>query len=199
MQPSPLSQTGGYGGPKEDSAGGGFTADDKLSDVQSNASARSGGGSTPQHSEEHALVNIKKETNSELSGDNNPGEHVENGKGGGEDGSSKIKTETLEGFNYEEAPTSKGYPTPSNQALLENMNLDSIPEVPDIPELKYEDVMDRRHMPVKQGDAQKQPLSPQEGEEGGMGNHGMEYMEDNKEEGYSDPMNGHMQGRDLSL
>ena len=159
MQPSPLSQGSGYGGGgHKDELGGGpavgsYPTDDKLSDVQSNASA----GETPQHppfnDENGGLANlVKKEKISDNSGDinnssNKPGEEPPSIKQevGGE---VKIKTEKLEGFNYDDGGKGGGY----GGGMMEGMNLDSIPELPDIPELKYEDVgsMDRRHM-VKEG------------------------------------------------
>ena len=93
-QPSPLSQAAGFGGAIKEEVCAPAQADaDKFSDAQSNASGPSGGGETPHHNTFSDELNIKKE----------PGD-----LGKGEETSRvlspppTIKSEKLEGFNYNE-------------------------------------------------------------------------------------------------
>merc|ERR1711892_1244071 len=70
MQQSPMSSSSGFGGQKDDLTPeqrlGSFPSDDKLSDVQSNASVRSGDDSNPTLTN---LVSVKKEPSDTQTGD----------------------------------------------------------------------------------------------------------------------------------
>ena len=156
MQPSPLAVGGGYHNKDETAGASSFpptTTDDKLSDAQSNASE-------PSFNADNNDVNnlVKKEViSSEHSGDIT--HNTSNNKQPGDadqppsikqelDGDVKVKTEKLEGFNYEDGKEGNagGYGGNSTAGgMMEGghaaaMNLDSIPELPDIPDLKYEDI-----------------------------------------------------------
>jgi hypothetical protein len=134
-----------------------FPSDERsLSDVQSNASVRSTGEDTPKHSsfgEDSQgttmtnLVNIKKEPSSgDATGDNsvtNKGPSDEKQSTGDSDEmkvTPKSEPEDVkpEGSYFEQEQ--KDFTLKANQNLIDNMNLDSIPELPEIPELKYEDM-----------------------------------------------------------
>ena len=199
-----------------------FPSDERsLSDVQSNASARSTGDDTPKHSSfgEDSnptqgttitnLVNIKKEPSS---GDTTGDDLVTSNKLSSSDekqstGDSEEKKVTPksepeepkpEGSYYEEQ--NKDFTLNANQNIIDNMNLDSIPELPEIPELKYED-MGGGEM---KGNHQQTSQSPNEEEEnrGPLGRVTMEEFMKNPNEdstgsrgGYGGHEQwGHMQG-----
>ena len=185
----------GYGGPaniKEelppDPRVVSFHNDDKLSDVQSNASVRSG-EDTPKHSsfcDDSSnptltnLVSVKKETNNE----NQPADPTDKNSSGDSDNENKFtpKSESEdtkpEGSYFEEH---KDFTLKANQTLIDNMNMDSIPELPEIPELKYEDMSEMRGL--GHGDAAAETikktetppgLSPDLKEAPGLGGRGWE-------------------------
>jgi len=237
MQPSPLSSSSGFGGQKDDLIPeqrlGSFPSDDKLSDVQSNASVRSG-DDTPKHSSFGDdsnptltnLVSVKKEPSDTQTGDNLNNKTSSDDKpstGDSDDNKFTPKSEPEdskpEGSYYEEH---KDFTLKANQTLIDNMNLDSIPELPEIPELKYEDVSEmaaeghRVHHNSrdsdKEGDLRHQAhhqkvtppgMSPGIGQEDNKGGDGplgrvslSEFMDEpGEEEGYHENMGWqHMQG-----
>jgi len=237
MQQSPMSSSSGFGGQKDDLTPeqrlGSFPSDDKLSDVQSNASVRSG-DDTPKHSSFGDdsnptltnLVSVKKEPSDTQTGDtlnNKTSSDDKQSTGDSDDNKFTPKSESEdtkpEGSYYEEH---KDFTLKANQTLIDNMNLDSIPELPEIPELKYEDVSEmaagghRVHHnsrdSEKDGDPRLHPhhpkatppgMSPGIGHEDNKGGDGplgrvslSEFMDEpNEEEGYHENMGWqHMQG-----
>ena len=179
-----------------------FPSDERsLSDVQSNASVRSTGDDTPKHSSfgEDSnptqgttitnLVNIKKEPSGDATGDNSltnkPPSDEKQSTGDSDDKKVTPKSEPEEakpeGSYFEEQ---KDFTLKANQNIIDNMNLDSIPELPEIPELKYEDM-------------NRSPKEEDEGR-GPLGRVTMaEFMKNpGAEEGYHDQW-GHMQGEAL--
>ena len=188
-----------------------FHNDDKLSDVQSNASVRSG-EDTPKHSsfcDDSSnptltnLVSVKKETNNE----NPQADPTDKTSSGDSDNENKFtpKSESEdtkpEGSYFEEQ---KDFTLKANQILIDNMNIDSIPELPEIPELRYSDVSEMAGDQTRS--SQNSQQSDKEAGGGGGGHHkGMSpevkdglgrWDEQSEEEGYHENMGwGHMQGR----
>ena len=202
-----------------------FPSDERsLSDVQSNASARSTGDDTPKHSSFGDdsnptvqgptitnLVNIKKEPSGDTPGDdlstsNAPPSDEKQSTGDSEEKKVTPKSEPEEpkpeGSYFEEQ--NKDFTLNANQNIIDNMNLDSIPELPEIPELKYEDMGGE----TKGNNHQQSGASPREGTEeenrGPLGRVTMEeFMKNPNEEGGgggggggygSHDQWGHMQG-----
>ena len=207
MGPSP-----GYGGQtniKEelppDQRVASFHNDDKLSDVQSNASVRSG-EDTPKHSsfcDDSSnptltnLVSVKKETGNE----GQHGDPTDKNSSGDSDNENKFTPKSEpednkppEGSYFEEQ---KDFTLKANQILIDTMNIDSIPEMPEIPELKYEDVSGMSSHNSQQSDKEAaggalhhKGMSPEVKD--GLGR----WEEQSEEEGYHENMGwGHMQGR----
>merc|ERR1719412_1531825 len=193
-----------------------FPSDERsLSDVQSNASARSTGDDTPKHSSFGDdsnptvqggttitnLVNIKKEPSGDTPGDdlstsNAPPSDEKQSTGDSEEKKVTPKSEPEEpkpeGSYFEEQ--NKDFTLNANQNIIDNMNLDSIPELPEIPELKYEDMGEMKG-------SQQASQSPNEEEEnrGPLGRVTMEEFMKNPNEdggrgGYGHDQWGHMQG-----
>ena len=184
-----------------------FPSDERsLSDVQSNASARSTGDDTPKHSSfgEDSnptqgttitnLVNIKKEPSGDALGDSQQTSDEKQSTGDSDDKKVTPKSEPEdpkpEGSYFEER--NKDFTLKANQTLIDNMNLDSIPELPEIPELKYEDMGEM-----------KSSGSPREEQDEGRGPLGRvtmaEFMKDpGNEDGYRDQW-GQMQGKEPGL
>merc|ERR1719266_2631622 len=191
-----------------------FPSDERsLSDVQSNASARSTGDDTPKHSSFGDdsnptqgttitnLVNIKKEPSGDTPGDdlvtsNKLSSDEKQSTGDSEEKKVTPKSEPEEpkpeGSYYEEQ--NKDFTLNANQNIIDNMNLDSIPELPEIPELKYEDMGEMKG-------SQQASQSPNEEEEnrGPLGRVTMEEFMKNPNEdggrgGYGHDQWGHMQG-----
>ena len=98
-----------------------------------------------------------------------------------------------EGSYYEEH---KDFTLKANQTLIDNMNMDSIPELPEIPELKYEDMSEMTRLQEAAKDQKDAPpgLSP-DCKDGVVTR--APWEEAGEEDGYHDPMGwgGHMQGR----
>ena len=181
---------------------------DKLSDAQSNAgSVRSGEGpDTPAHSSfcddsssNPTLTNLlpKKEAPSDSKPDN---DKLSSGADSDIENKFTPKSEPdeikPEGSYYEELTLK------ANQTLIDNMNIDSIPELPEIPELKYEvtDEMNRLGHNSQDGDTKPEHketppgLSP-DCKDGTVGR--APWDEGGEEDGYHENMGGwgHMQGR----
>ena len=203
---SPLSSgSGGYGGGNSKEEKGGYQGDngstqgDKMSDVQSNAGSvrSSGGGETPGAEEQStpsltALTSAKEKAADNKSGDSD----IENKftpKSEPDDPVSShaaaVKTEP--GSYFDEH---KDFTLKANQTLIDNMNMDSIPELPEIPELKYEDMSEMRRLGQHPEEAVKKEtppgLSPDlkegQGVSRGWGEEGAE-----AEEGYMGGWGGH--------
>ena len=180
-----------------------FPSDERsLSDVQSNASARSTGDDTPKHSsfgEDSnttqgssitTLVNIKKEPG-DATGDTTakpPSDEKHNNTGDSDDKKFTPKSEPEDAKpegSYFEDQQQKDFTLKANQNLIDNMNLDSIPELPEIPELKYEDM----------GEMKNNQSPGEEDERGPLGRVTMaEFMKNPTSDGFHDQW-GPMQGR----
>ena len=159
---SPLSSgSGGYGGGNSKEEKGGYQGDngstqgDKMSDAQSNAgSVRSseggpGGGETPGCEEQNtgpsltALTSAKEKAADKTGAGDSDIENKFTPKSEPDDSSSAAAVKTEPGSYFDEH---KDFTLKANQTLIDNMNMDSIPELPEIPELKYEDMSEMRRL-----------------------------------------------------
>ena len=188
-----------------------FHNDDKLSDVQSNASVRSG-EDTPKHSSFcddsnptlTNLVSVKKETSQEAG----PGDPTDKNSSGDSDNENKFTPKSEPDDTKPEAEyfqEQKDFTLKANQILIDNMNIDSIPELPEIPELKYEDVREMAGGQARSSHNSQQSEKEAGGAGGGVHHKGMSpevkeglgrWEEPSEEEGYHENMGwGHMQGK----
>ena len=146
---SPLSSgSGGYPGLKEEKMSGYQGEGDKMSDVGSaGGSVRSSdtgdtGGDTGETGPSLTALTSAKEKESTADKDKTDSD-IDNKftpKSEPEDPSNAaVKPEP--GSYFDEH---KDFTLKANQTLIDNMNMDSIPELPEIPELKYEDMSEMR-------------------------------------------------------